>query len=123
MPSGELDEIQDRLHYRFRNKRLLTEALTHKSYLNEARRFGEADNERLEFLGDAVLNLVVSAYLVETFPEADEGELSQRSVTQPARKRRLPHSSASIDRGQLFLSSRDSARSARITPPVWHNGQ
>ena len=77
MPSGELDEVQARLHYRFRNERLLVEALTHKSYLNEARRFGEGDNERLEFLGDAVLNLVVSAYLVEAFPEADEGELSK----------------------------------------------
>lgn len=77
MPSGELDELQRRLRYRFRNERLLVEALTHKSYLNEARRSGEGDNERLEFLGDAVLNLVVSAYLVEAFPGAAEGELSK----------------------------------------------
>lgn len=77
MPSEGLDEVQRRLQYRFRDERLLVEALTHKSYLNEARRFGEGDNERLEFLGDAVLNLVVSAYLVETFPGAAEGELSK----------------------------------------------
>jgi ribonuclease-3 len=77
MPSGELDELQRRLRYRFQNERLLVEALTHKSYLNEARRSGEADNERLEFLGDAVLNLVVSVYLVEAFPGAAEGELSK----------------------------------------------
>ena len=77
MPSEGLDEVQRRLQYRFRDERLLVEALTHKSYLNEARRFGEGDNERLEFLGDAVLNLVVSAYLVEAFPSAAEGELSK----------------------------------------------
>ena len=77
MPSGGLDELQHRLGYRFRHESRLVEALTHKSYLNEARRSGEADNERLEFLGDAVLNLVVSGYLVAAFPDAAEGELSK----------------------------------------------
>ena len=56
---------------------MLIEALTHKSYLNEARGPDEADNERLEFLGDAVLDLVVSEYLVHAFPDAAEGELSK----------------------------------------------
>lgn len=56
---------------------MLVEALTHKSYLNEAGGSGEADNERLEFLGDAVLDLVVSEYLVHAFPDAAEGELSK----------------------------------------------
>lgn len=77
MPTDGLDEIQRRLDYRFRQPRLLLEALTHKSYLNEVRGANESDNERLEFLGDAVLDLVVSEYLVNAFPEAAEGELSK----------------------------------------------
>jgi len=77
MQSGGLDEIQSRLGYRFRQASLLVEALTHKSFLNEARGSEEDDNERLEFLGDAVLNLVVSGYLIGTFPGATEGELSK----------------------------------------------
>jgi len=77
MPTGGLDEIQRRIEYRFRQPRLLLEALTHKSYLNEVRESKESDNERLEFLGDAVLDLVVSEYLLHAFPEAAEGELSK----------------------------------------------
>ncbi|TAL10949.1 MAG: ribonuclease III [Nitrospirae bacterium] len=77
MPTDGLDEIQRRLAYRFRQPRLLLEALTHRSYLNEARGSGEADNERLEFLGDAVLGLVVSEYLLHAFPGAAEGALSK----------------------------------------------
>ncbi len=77
MPTDGLEEIQRRLEYSFRQPRLLREALTHKSYLNEVRGAEESDNERLEFLGDAVLDLVVSEYLVHAFPEAAEGELSK----------------------------------------------
>jgi len=77
MPTDGLDEFQHRLEYRFRQRRLLVAALTHKSYLNEARGSEKTDNERLEFLGDAVLDLVVSEYLVHAFPDAAEGELSK----------------------------------------------
>src|SRR2546428_5427681 len=77
MQTDGLDEIQRRLGYRFRRPSLLIEALTHKSYLNEAKETGELDNERLEFLGDAVLDLVVSEYLLSAFPDAAEGELSK----------------------------------------------
>ena len=77
MPTDGLDEIQRRIEYRFRQPRLLLEALTHTSYLNEARIAEGADNERLEFLGDAVLDLVVSEYLLHAFPEAAEGDLSK----------------------------------------------
>ena len=52
-------------------------ALTHKSYVNEHRDEGWEDNERLEFLGDAVIDLVVSEYLMSRFPLAQEGELSK----------------------------------------------
>lgn len=77
MPTDGLEEIQRRIEYRFRQPRLLLEALTHKSYLNEVRGSKESDNERLEFLGDAVLDLVVSEHLLHAFPEAAEGELSK----------------------------------------------
>src|SRR5438093_511826 len=77
MQADGLDEIQRRLGYRFRRSSLLIEALTNKSYLNEAKETGDLDNERLEFLGDAVLDLIVSEYLLSAFPDAAEGELSK----------------------------------------------
>jgi ribonuclease-3 len=77
MLTDGLDEIQRRLRYRFKRPRLLLEALTHKSYFNEAKEVGEVNNERLEFLGDAVLDLVVSQHLLSAFPDAAEGELSK----------------------------------------------
>jgi ribonuclease-3 len=56
---------------------LLQQALVHRSYLNEVKERGVRDNERLEFLGDAVLNLVIAQRLFELFPQQTEGELSQ----------------------------------------------
>lgn len=64
-------------NYRFSNSGLLNEALTHKSYVNERRASGQNHNERLEFLGDAVLSLIVSDYLASRYPELSEGALSQ----------------------------------------------
>ena len=55
----------------------MTEALTHKSYVNERRDSGRAHNERLEFLGDAVLSLIMSDYLARRYPELNEGALSK----------------------------------------------
>jgi ribonuclease-3 len=77
MSAGGLEEVQHRLGYRFQRPALLLQALTHTSYLNESGQVGEADNERMEFLGDAVLNLVTSEYLLTAFPDAAEGELSK----------------------------------------------
>ncbi|BFU92626.1 MAG: Ribonuclease 3 [Nitrospira sp.] len=64
-------------NYRFTNPSFLTEALTHKSYVNERRDSGRKHNERLEFLGDAVLSLIVSDYLASRYPELSEGALSK----------------------------------------------
>jgi ribonuclease-3 len=77
MSGSGLNEVQRRLGYRFSRLALLLEALTHTSYLNELGKSGEADSERLEFLGDAVLNLVTGHYLLAAFPDASEGELSK----------------------------------------------
>ena len=70
-------EFEAKLGYTFRNKALLENALTHSSYANEHRRDGESSNERLEFLGDAVLGLVSAEYLFRTYPNRPEGELTK----------------------------------------------
>jgi ribonuclease-3 len=67
---GAADSLQQRLGYRFARREWLDTALTHRS-------FGRQHNERLEFLGDGVLNFVVAHRLFEQFPEADEGQLSR----------------------------------------------
>jgi len=60
----------------FKNKDLLKQAFTHRSYINENKNFPLGHNERLEFLGDAVLELVITNYLYKRFPEMNEGELT-----------------------------------------------
>jgi ribonuclease-3 len=80
-----LADIQRRIAYQFSNAELLERALTHKSYANENR--VPYHNERMEFLGDAVLNLVVSEYLMKTCPDSTEGDLSKLRaavVSEPA---------------------------------------
>jgi ribonuclease-3 len=67
--------------YRFRDAALLTAALTHSSYLHEHPEEGAEDFERLEFLGDAVVDLVVGEELYRRFPEATEGELTALRAT------------------------------------------
>jgi len=67
----KLDILENTLGYEFKNKKLLIEALTHKSYKQPY------DNERLEFLGDAVLDLIVGEYLFSKFNKSDEGKLSK----------------------------------------------
>ena len=62
-PATSIETVQRILGYRFHQPRLLEEALTHKSYSNERRGKDRTQNERLEFLGDAVLSLVMSEYL------------------------------------------------------------
>jgi ribonuclease-3 len=72
-PSG----IEQRLQYVFKDKNLLLEALRHSSYVNELADPQLRDNERLEFLGDAVLNLTVGHLLMRRYPDVNEGELSR----------------------------------------------
>ena len=73
---GDKTELELRLGHRFGNGNLLATALTHSSWANEAGHPG-AHNERLEFLGDAVLELCVSSELFRRFPEAREGDLTR----------------------------------------------
>lgn len=69
--------LEKSIGYRFRNPHLLEEALRHRSFVNENPQAGQRDNERMEFLGDAVLNLVVSHVLMQAYPAMAEGDLSR----------------------------------------------
>ncbi|KGG81146.1 ribonuclease III [Caloranaerobacter azorensis] len=72
-----LEELQEKIGYRFCNINLLNRALTHSSYANEHKKLKIKYNERLEFLGDSVLGLVVSDYIFEKYPKFPEGELTK----------------------------------------------
>lgn len=72
----DFSEFEKKLNYNFKNKKLLTEAFTHRSYLNENPSWPDPHNERLEFLGDAVLELIITERIFGDFPEKPEGELT-----------------------------------------------
>lgn len=72
----QFTELENNLNVQFKDYSLLVRALTHRSFLNEHPDEALEDNERLEFLGDAVLDFIVGAYLYHRFPEMDEGELT-----------------------------------------------
>lgn len=71
------EDLEKRIGYRFKDKSLLEMALRHSSYINEHRMRKLECNERLEFLGDAVLELVSSEFLYKTYPDKPEGQLSK----------------------------------------------
>ena len=77
----KLEEFQDILKYKFNNIQLLNTSLTHSSYVNESKTKDIVSNERLEFLGDAIIDLVVSEYLYNKFTELPEGELTKRRAS------------------------------------------
>src|SRR6185437_8269691 len=75
-----VERLQQRLGYTFGDRAILLQSLTHTSYGHEflqEKSIALRDNERLEFLGDAILDVVVSDLLLETFPHANEGQLSK----------------------------------------------
>jgi len=73
---ADIEKFQKQVHVTFVDKRLLEAAFTHRSYLNENKTSGREHNERLEFLGDAVLELVVTEFLFKKYPRKAEGELT-----------------------------------------------
>ncbi len=72
-----MDCLQNKLNYKFKDRALLCNALTHSSYTNENRAISCDSNERLEFLGDSVLGLVVASTLFERFPDMPEGRMTR----------------------------------------------
>jgi ribonuclease-3 len=76
MSNEKLALLEEHTGYQFKDRKLLEQAVTHRSYLNENPSWPVGHNERLEFLGDAVLELVVTEYLYEHYPDQDEGEMT-----------------------------------------------
>lgn len=76
-----MEQLEQKIGYRFRNKKLLRQALTHSSYANEKKLGKLGCNERLEFLGDAVLELISSDVLYSRFPQIPEGELTKKRAS------------------------------------------
>jgi len=96
--------LEQRLGYNFRNLALLKEALTHPSVGHEKQRHHE-DNQRLEFLGDAVLQLVTTEYLYTHFPKEQEGPLTKLRARLVSRDALKVHAQA-LDLGQHLLMGR-----------------
>ncbi len=112
----DLSKLEEAIGYVFRNKDLLTQAVVHRSYLNEHPSFAMGHNERMEFLGDAVLELVVTEHLYNNFPNP-EGELTNwRAALVNARM--LADVAGTIDiEAVLYLShgeSKDKQSKARM---------
>ncbi|MBQ0126155.1 MAG: ribonuclease III [Clostridiales bacterium] len=100
--TASLDALQQKIGYSFKNKALLCEALRHSSYTNERRSERLVCNERLEFLGDAVLSAIVSEYLFTKYPHIEEDALSSiRRETVDSRS--LSGFAKSIDLGSCLL--------------------
>ncbi|MBW2120659.1 MAG: ribonuclease III [Deltaproteobacteria bacterium] len=99
---GWLELVQVRLGYRFRNEELLNQAVTHRSYAHENPGHGLCDNERLEFLGDAVLNAVTSHLVMSRFPDKPEGELT-RIRSSVVSKRALARVAREVGLGEFLL--------------------
>ena len=76
-----IKELEDKIGYCFKDKNLLKQALTHSSFVNEQRINKLPDYERLEFLGDAVLQLTTSDLLFRNYPEMREGELTRKRAS------------------------------------------
>lgn len=75
MADDKLAQLENKIDIKFKDRNILLQALTHRSYINENPKWGQDHNERLEFLGDAVLELVVTEYLYKTYPNP-EGEMT-----------------------------------------------
>lgn len=81
MDNNSLNILQEKIGYTFHDKSKLRNALTHSSFANERHMKREANNERLEFLGDAVLEIITSEYLFENYPTLPEGELTKKRAS------------------------------------------
>ena len=118
----DLDDCQRSLGVSFNDESLLLQALVHSSYLNEDQDFALPSNERLEFLGDAVLGLVVAERLYDEFPEMDEGKLTALRASLVCRET-LAGIASSLNLGEWFLMGQgEEATGGRNKPGNLANG-
>jgi ribonuclease-3 len=97
-----IKDLEAAIGYRFKNITLLQNALTHSSYANERWHNSLLSNERLEFLGDAILGMTVAKYLYQTFPDRPEGELTRMRADMVC-EQTLAKVAAKIDLGRHLL--------------------
>jgi ribonuclease-3 len=116
-PEDSLRLLEERLGWSFRNPEWLREALTHRSYVNEHPGEGVRDNERLEFLGDAVLQLVVSAELFRRFPDWPEGRLTALR-TALIRGEQLTAWAEALELGRFLRLGKGEAEGSRTRPSI-----
>jgi ribonuclease-3 len=108
--NGCLSSLRNRLKVDWRDQDLLSQALTHSSYIYENRQNGIENNQRLEFLGDAVLGLAVSDFLYRNYPDRDEGELTKLRaalVCEPS----LARTAKSLELGNCLKMGKGEERS------------
>jgi len=101
----KLKHLQKSISYNFKKLPLLHQALTHKSYVNENPGYENLDNERLEFLGDAVLDVIISHLLMDNFPHYTEGDLTKlRSAI--VNEKRVADIARTLNLGEFLLLSK-----------------
>lgn len=105
----DLKGLQKRIKINFKNQDMLKQALVHRSYLNEHPKFKLGHNERLEFLGDAVLEIITTEYLYHRFPAKDEGELTNWRSSL-VNSKILAQVAAGIDLEKYLFLSKGEAR-------------
>lgn len=105
----KLSELEKILGTKFKNKNLLKQALIHRSYLNEHPDFSSANNERLEFLGDAVLELIITKFLYENFKQSEGKLTSFRSSLVNTKS--LAETAAKLKINQYLYLSKGEAKS------------
>jgi len=103
-------KFEEKIDVKFKDKNLLQQAFTHRSYLNENPSLGLEQNERLEFLGDAVLELAITEYLYEKYPKKTEGEMTAlRAALVNAVT--LSEAASELNVGDFLLLSKGEAKS------------
>ncbi len=113
---ADLATLRQNLGVPFSSTSLLEQALVHSSYVNENPGFARTSNERLEFLGDAVLGLIVSEKLYQNFPRADEGRMTKLRATL-VRQETLTQMAMSLNLGEyLYLGKGEEASGGRDKP-------
>ncbi len=113
-----MEKLEEKLGYTFHDRRLLENALTHSSYANENKSKGETSNERLEFLGDSVLGMVVADHLYRTHPNMPEGELTRTRAALVCEDS-LVEVAAQLELGQyLKLGRGEDAGGGRKRPSI-----
>lgn len=113
-----LRELEEKIEYHFQNKELLYQAMSHSSYVNEKHLGKLNSNERLEFLGDAVLELVTSEFLYETYPQMLEGDATKTRASLVC-EQSLAFCAKEISLGNyIFLGKGEEVSGGRMRPSI-----